>query len=90
MSAHPRFLLVVALVLGTLASACVGGSGGPEDDLACLRIIVEDHERVAAQAADDLQQAAARLPGGKRTQQRVAAKLREVAQQVSNAGGGCV
>lgn len=85
----PRFLPVIAVTLGTLASGCAGGSVGPEDQLGCMRTIVEDHERVAAQAADDLRHAASQLPGDQHAQKRVAARLRDVAQKISNAGGGC-
>lgn len=48
---------MVCAVLGAsiLTGACGGGSGGPEDELACVRTIVEEHERAASDAAEQME-----------------------------------
>ena len=86
---HRPTMWSAILGVSILAGACSGGSGGPEDELACVRTLVEEHERAASDAAEQRETAAARLPAKELAQKEVAADLRRAATRLSRAGGGC-
>lgn len=80
---------IAVVVLLAAATAC-GVSESPDDELACLQIILDDYERATLDAAEEVEAVAERQPADEAAQREAKTDLTATARRLKNAGGGCV